>query len=80
MSKRSRLIGHSITIRSSVGGSPKPGRTVKPELSPVVRSERRQPAWPPANHSLGSAARTRTSGSPSSLRTMFVPSTIETHL
>ena len=34
----------------------------------------------PANHSFGSAARTRASGSPSSRRTIFVPSTSATHL
>jgi len=33
-----------------------------------------------ANHSLGSAARTRASGRPSSRRTMLVPSTRATHL
>ena len=36
--------------------------------------------WEPANHSFGSAARTRACGSPSSRRTMLVPSTRATHL
>ena len=34
----------------------------------------------PANHSFGSAARTRASGRPSSRRTILVPSTSATHL
>ena len=33
-----------------------------------------------AKYSFGSAARTGASGNPSSRRTMFVPSTMETHL
>src|ERR1700722_754219 len=43
-------------------------------------NETHLPGSRPANHSFGSAARTRASGKPNSRRTILVPSTSATHL
>jgi hypothetical protein len=81
VNRKDMLVGvpsFSIPVpMASPPSTPEIARMSRPSafLSPRATSNQRE-----ANHSCGSAARTRASGRPSSRRTMLVPSTSATHL